>query len=87
MPAPDEELLSRYLEEIKYLRSMGARFKKRHGNVAGRLELDGNLSPDPHVERLIESFAFLTARIQNDLASDFPEIAAELLQTLYPHYL
>jgi type VI secretion system protein ImpG len=87
MPAPDEELLSRYLEELSYLRSMGGRFARDHPKIAGRLELGSGISPDPHVERLIESFAFLTARIQSDLASDFPEIAAELLQTLYPHYL
>lgn len=87
MPAPDEELLQRYLGELSWLRSMGARFAERHHDVAAQLELSGNVSPDPHVERLIESFAFLTARIQCDLASDFPEIASELLQTLYPHYL
>ena len=87
MSAPDEELLQRYLEELSWLRSMGSRFAARHPDVASQLELSGNVCPDPHVERLIESFAFLTARIQSDLASDFPEIAAELLQTLYPHYL
>lgn len=87
MPAPDEELLRRYLEELSWLRSMGVRFAADHPHVASRLQLNGNPSPDPHVERLIESFAFLTARIQSDLAADFPEIAAELLQNLYPHYL
>ncbi|MEA2237475.1 MAG: type secretion system protein ImpG [Thermoanaerobaculia bacterium] len=87
MTAIDDQLLGRYLEEISYLRSMGVRFARDNGKIAGRLELGANVSPDPHVERLIESFAFLTARIQRDLANDFPEIAAELLQTLYPHYL
>jgi len=87
MPAPDEDLLRRYVEELSWLRSMGARFRNDHPDVARQLELDGNVCPDPHVERLIESFAFLTARIQSDLADDFPEIAAELLQTLYPHFL
>jgi type VI secretion system protein ImpG len=55
--------------------------------VAARLELQTDECPDPHVERLIESFAFLTARIQSGLDGDFPEIAAELLEVLYPHYL
>jgi type VI secretion system protein ImpG len=87
MPAIDDELLNRYLEEISYLRSMGVRFARENPTIAARLELGANLSADPHVERLIESFAFLTARIQRDLANDFPEVAAELLQTLYPHYL
>lgn len=87
MPVPDQALLARYLDELSWLRSKGERFAHEHPEVARKLELDGNVCPDPHVERLIESFAFLTARIQSDLADDFPEIAAELLGTLYPHFL
>jgi type VI secretion system protein ImpG len=87
MPEIDDALLVRYIEEISYLRSMGGLFAVEHPKLAANLELSPNASPDPHVERLIESFALLTARIQNNLAADFPEIAAELLQALYPHYL
>lgn len=87
MNAPSEEFLTYYLEELSYLRRMGERFAHAYPKVAGRLELRADECPDPHVERLIESFAFLTARIQSDLDSDFVEIAAELLNVLYPHYL
>ena len=87
MKPPGDELLSHYLEELSYLRRMGERFARAYPKVAGRLELQAGECPDPHVERLIESFAFLTARIQKDLDSDFVEIAAELLNVLYPHYL
>lgn len=87
MPALDDELLRYYLDELVYLRSMGADFATSYPKVAARLELQPGECPDPHVERLIESFAFLTARIQRDLDADFPEIAAELLDALYPHYL
>jgi type VI secretion system ImpH/TssG family protein len=87
MPAADDDFLRYYLEELSYLRHMGQRFARDYPKVAGRLELQPDDSADPHVERLIESFAFLTARIQSDLANDFPEIAAELLNVLYPHYL
>jgi type VI secretion system protein ImpG len=82
-----EEFLRYYLEELTYLRHMGERFARSYPKVAARLELQRDECPDPHVERLIESFAFLTARIQSDLDADFPEIAAELLGVLYPHYL
>ena len=41
----------------------------------------------PHVERLIEAFAYLTARIRTKLDDEFPEITASLLSVLYPHYL
>lgn len=87
MRASSEDFLIYYLEELSYLRQMGQRFARAYPKVAGRLELQHDECPDPHVERLIESFAFLTARIQSDLDSDFPEIAAELLNVLYPHYL
>jgi type VI secretion system protein ImpG len=87
MSSRDDEFVRCYLEELSWLRSMGARFAEEHPKIARRLELQPGESPDPHVERLIESFAFLTARIQADLEHDFPEIAAELLDVLYPSYL
>lgn len=87
MRAPGNDFLRYYLEELSYLREMGQQFARSYPKVASRLELQPGECPDPHVERLIESFAFLTARIQSDLDTDFPEIAAELLDVLYPHYL
>ena len=87
MRAPGNDFLRYYLEELSYLREMGQQFARSYPKVASRLELQPGECPDPHVERLIESFAFLTARIQSDLDSDFPEVAAELLDVLYPHYL
>lgn len=87
MAVHDEELLRYYWEELTYLRKMGQRFARRYPKVASRLELEPEHSPDPHVERLIESFAFLTGRIQRDLDADFPQIAQELLNVLYPQLL
>jgi type VI secretion system protein ImpG len=82
-----EELLRYYLSELTYLREMGAAFADQYPKVANRLELSLDESPDPHVERLLESFAFLTARIQRNLDQQFPEITSALLDILYPHYL
>lgn len=87
MRVPGDDLLRHYLDELSFLRESGERFARAYPKVAARLELQPDECPDPHVERLIEAFAFLTARIQSDLESDFPEIAAELLEVLYPHYL
>jgi type VI secretion system protein ImpG len=85
--APTDDLLRYYLDELSYVRQLGVRFARDYPKVAARLELQADECPDPHVERLIESFAFLTARIQADLDDDFPQIATELLDVLYPHYL
>jgi type VI secretion system protein ImpG len=83
-----EELLRYYWRELTYLRKSGAAFAAKYPGVAAGLELGvGGQSADPHVERLIEAFAFLTGRIQHNLDADFPEVASELLNLLYPHYL
>ncbi|HTQ80311.1 MAG TPA: type VI secretion system baseplate subunit TssF, partial [Thermoanaerobaculia bacterium] len=83
-----EEFLRYYWRELTYLRKAGAAFAEKYPRVAAGLELGaGGESSDPHVERLIEAFAFLTGRIQHNLDADFPEVASELLNLLYPHYL
>jgi type VI protein secretion system component VasA len=80
-----QELLKYYLRELTYLRHKGAEFRERYPRLAGRLDIGDHQSTDPHVERLLESFAFLTGRIQYNLDSEFPEIPSALLETLYPH--
>lgn len=80
------ELLGYFQRELAYLRAMGAGFARDYPKIAARLELDGEESADPHVERLIEAFAFLTGRIQYNLDRDFSEIPAALLQALYPQF-
>ncbi len=80
-----ESLLSYYNAEIAYLRRAGGAFARRYPRVGGSLELSADRSADPHVERLIESFAFLTARLQRRLDSELPEITTALLGALYPH--
>lgn len=81
---PTEELLPHYLGELAYLRGAGAAFARRYPQVAGRLALDGTGSADPHVERLIESFAFLTARLQRLHEAQSPEIARSVLEIVQP---
>lgn len=82
-----DELLAYYQAELGALREAGVEFAHRYPKVARRLELGMDESPDPHVERLIESFAFLTARIQRSIDDEFPETAAALLGILYPQLL
>ncbi len=42
---------------------------------------------DPHVARLLEGFAYLSARVRHKLEDEFPELTDALLGILYPHYL
>ncbi len=79
-----EELLRYYKSELTYLRQMGSVFAERYPKIAKRLELGHEECADPHVERLIEAFAFLTARLQHELDSEFPDITSALLGILGP---
>jgi type VI secretion system protein ImpG len=85
MPIEGEaELLSLYLSELAYLRTAGAEFALKYPNVAARLEFSDSGSTDPQIQRLIEAFAFLTARLQRQYNAQFPEIPTALLGILYP---
>lgn len=81
-----KELLPYYERELTYLRKLSGEFAQRYPKIARRLLLDDNQSEDPHVERLMEGFAFLTARIHRKLDDEFPEISEAFIQVLYPHY-
>jgi type VI secretion system protein ImpG len=81
-----DALLAQYERELSYLRRTGAEFAKRYPKVASRLMLEPSKCDDPHVERLLEGFAFLAARVQLKLEDDFPEFSEALLEVVYPHY-
>ena len=83
----DQDLLAYYNSELAYLRELGAEFATRFPKIAGRLQLDANDCADPHVERLLEGFAFLTARVRQKLDDEFPEVTQAFLEVLYPHAL
>jgi type VI secretion system protein ImpG len=82
-----DALLTYYERELSYLRQLGQEFGQSYPKVAGRLLLEAGKCEDPHVERLIQAVAFLTARIHRKLDDEFPEITDALLGILYPHYL
>ncbi|WP_332670513.1 type VI secretion system baseplate subunit TssF [Aromatoleum sp.] len=82
-----ESLLPYYERELAHLRELSGEFARRYPKIAGRLQLEGDRCEDPHTERVIEAFAFLAARIHRKLDDEYPEIAASLLDVLYPHYL
>ena len=82
-----DALLYLYERELTFLRRMGAEFAQAYPKVAGRLQIEPSKCEDPHVERIIEAFAFLAARIHLKLDDDFSEISDALLSIVYPHYI
>ncbi|HTF90213.1 MAG TPA: type VI secretion system baseplate subunit TssF, partial [Planctomycetota bacterium] len=82
-----DELLPYYERELGYLRHLGAEFARQHPKIAGRLRMGGDAIEDPHVSRLIESVAFLNARVRRKLDDGFPELVDALLDVLHPQFL
>jgi len=82
----DDALLNYYEKELSYIRQMGAEFARKYPKIAGRLQLEHDRSSDPHTERLIEAFAFISGRIHKKIDDDFPAITESLFNVIYPHY-
>lgn len=77
-------LKDRFNEELRYLRELGDDFAQDNPQLARLL---GNGASDPDVERLLEAFAFLTAKLRLKLEDDLPELTHPMLQLLWPNYL
>jgi type VI secretion system protein ImpG len=79
-----DDLLLYYERELDYLRKTAVQFAERNPKVASRLVLEPTKCEDPHVERLLEAFAFLAARVHLKIDDEFPEISEALLTVVYP---
>jgi len=82
-----DELYRLYEDELSFVRKRATEFATRYRDVAGRLLLEAGRSPDPHVERLIEAFAMVAARIRLRLDESYPELTNGLLEVLCPQAL
>ncbi|MDR3719374.1 MAG: type VI secretion system baseplate subunit TssF [Bryobacteraceae bacterium] len=82
-----DELLLYYERELTFLRQMGAQFAEKYPKIASRLNLEPDKCEDPHIERLLESFAFLAARVHLKIDDEFPEVTEALLSIVYPHFI
>lgn len=82
-----DELLECYKDELSAFHGAADEFSRVYPRVAGQLRLGATGADDPHVERLIQAFAFLTARVQKQLNDDLPDFAQAMLEVLYPQQL
>jgi type VI secretion system protein ImpG len=83
----DPRFLDYYNRELAYVREQGAEFAEQFPKVASRLAMRGIEVADPYVERLLEGFAFMSARIQLKMDAEFPRFSQRLLEVVYPSYL
>ena len=83
----DPQLLDYYNQELTYMRESAGEFAALHPKVARRLGMHGVEVADPYVERLIEAFSFMSARMRIKLDAEFPRFTQRLLEVIYPNYV
>ncbi len=73
-----------FQNELVMLRELGRDAARRNAALAPFLATPGR---DVDVEKLLESFAFLSGRVRQKLDDELPEITHELFSRLWPNYL
>lgn len=83
---PDGATLKDYFQqELNALREDAAGFAHSHPEVARALALYKGRAHDPHVEMLMQSFAWLTGRLSYEMEEDRAALPNALLDILAPH--
>ena len=80
----DETLIETYLTELEALREHGRELARRYPDLAGQLDIGPKRSRDPQVERVVESSAFLAARLRLLIESEASELPLTVLTLLAP---
>lgn len=76
-----------YEAELRFIRELGDELSRRFPKVAARLGLSGLSCDDPHVERLLQGFAFTASRAHMALDAEFPAFTQALAEVLHRHLL
>ena len=82
-----DDLIGYYQRELAFLRDSAGAFAEAHPKIASRLRFNREAVEDPHVGRLIESVAFMNARLRHKIDDEYPELSDTLLLTLYPQLI
>ena len=81
------DFLTYYQQELAQLRGQASTFADTYPKVAERLKLNHAEAEDPFIARLIESVAFLTARIHQRMDWDQTRLLNDIIKSIYPLYL
>ncbi|MBX2807771.1 MAG: type VI secretion system baseplate subunit TssF [Cellvibrionaceae bacterium] len=76
-----------FQHELHAIRQSVEDFSNAYPAAASELRLSSGHSADPHVEQLLQSFAWLTGSLRADLHQQRQEIPNHLLLSLYPHLM
>ena len=78
-----DQLLPYFNRELVAIRRLAGEFADAHPQIAGRLRMSPDAVDDPHVARLLDGVAFLSARAQQRLDDEFPTIQNSLKNAEY----
>lgn len=80
----DRRFLRYFEQELRFVRDLGHEFALDHARVANRFGLERDACADPHVEWLLDGFAFLAARVQMKLDAECETFTRHLLELTLP---
>jgi type VI secretion system protein ImpG len=87
LSSPNLPFVQYYLQELALIEDDCAEFSAAYPQVAGNLGMNSEGATDPHVKQLIESVAFIAARLKRQNDSVPGELAFSLLQSIAPHLI
>ncbi|WP_321787952.1 type VI secretion system baseplate subunit TssF [Burkholderia pyrrocinia] len=87
MDIEPQDLLPHFEREMALLRRSMQTFAQRFPKIAARLAIAGEHSDDPHVERLLQSFALMSSSHDIRLEDDVPAFTHSLIETLHSAFL
>ena len=82
-----EELLPYYEKQLQEFALQSRVFAKKYPKIAQRLSLNQEQIDDPHIERLIQAFSLIAARIDKKLEDSYDVFTRSLFEVMFPQYL
>ncbi|UNH29817.1 type VI secretion system baseplate subunit TssF [Moellerella wisconsensis] len=82
-----ESILAYFEKQITHLQNELYNFAKEYPEAADALGINHQEITDPQIKYLIDSVAYLNARIEQRLDDHYPEFTEHMLGLIYPHYL
>ena len=82
-----EELLPYYEKQLQEFGQQSREFASKYPKIAQRLSLNQEQIDDPHIERLIQAFSLISARIDKKLADSYDVFTRSIFEVMFPQYL
>ncbi|ENX38692.1 type VI secretion system baseplate subunit TssF [Acinetobacter courvalinii] len=82
-----EQLLPYYEKQLQEFGQQSREFAQKYPKIAQRLSLNQEQIDDPHIERLIQAFSLIAARIDKKLEDSYDVFTHSLFEVMFPQYL